>query len=217
MIKLGRSTSRSAMASLGRYRRLASLMLAALAGTITLGSIAAQPVVYDANQVKAAFLYNFGTYVQWPTAAPADDAITIAVLGEPAVAAQLAAFLPGRRIEGRPVEVRTITRIEDSGDAEIVFIGRQQNARLAQLTAAVASRPVLIVTDAEDGLEQGAMVNFKLVGSRVRFEISLRRAEESGLALSSRLLSAALRVVTSECCRNDVEDGKRQPIGRRRA
>jgi hypothetical protein len=126
--------------------------------------------------------------------------MTIAVLDDAAVAAQLALFLPGRRIQDRPVEVRTLSRIDELGNAEVLFIGRQQNARLAQLIAAVGQRPTLVVTDADNGLDRGAMVNFQLVDERVRFEISVPRAEDAGLVLSSRLLSAALRVETSKCC-----------------
>jgi hypothetical protein len=68
-------------------------------------------------------------------------------------------------------------------------------------------RPVLVVTDSPDGLEQGGMVNFQQVDERLRFEISLPRAEEAGLVLSSRLLSAALRVETSQCCAPGRDDG----------
>jgi hypothetical protein len=189
------------MALFGGYRALARLAATALIAVSAVGTAFAQQPLYDANQVKAAFLYHFGSYVQWPAAAPPDDAITIAVLGDPEVVAHLAQFLPGRRIQDRPVEVRSLARIEDLGDAEMLFIGRQQNARLAQLIAAVGQRPTLLVTDADNGLDRGAMVNFQLVDARVRFEISVPRAEEAGLTLSSRLLSAALRVETSECCR----------------
>lgn len=189
------------MALLGGYRALARLAAAALSAAAMMGTALAQQDLYDANQVKAAFLYHFGTYVQWPAGAPADDAITIAVLGDDEVAAQLAQFLPGRRIQERPVEVRTLARIDELGDAEVLFIGREQNPRLTQVIAAVAGRPTLVVTDDDNGLDRGAMVNFQLVDSRVRFEISVPRAEEAGLTLSSRLLSAALRVETSECCR----------------
>ena len=189
------------MALLGGYRALARLAAAALSAAAMMGTALAQQDLYDANQVKAAFLYHFGTYVQWPAGAPADDAITIAVLGDDEVVAQLAQFLPGRRIQERPVEVRTLARIDELGDAEVLFIGREQNPRLTQVIAAVAGRPTLVVTDDDNGLDRGAMVNFQLVDSRVRFEISVPRAEEAGLTLSSRLLSAALRVETSECCR----------------
>ena len=88
----------------------------------------------------------------------------------------------------------TIARVEDLDEDEIVFVGRANNARLMQTLAAIGQRPVLVVTDAVDGLERGAMVNFQLIDSRVRFEISLPRAQDAGLALSSRLLAAALRV-----------------------
>ena len=156
-----------------------------------------QEAVYDPTQVKAAFLYHFGSYVEWPASAPQTEPITNAVQGEPAVAAQLADFLPGRRIQERAVEVAAITRIEDARGAEILFIGALHNQRLAQLIAGLDRRPTLVVTDAADGLDSGAMVNFQLVDERVRFEISVPRAEEAGLVLSSRLLSAALRVETS--------------------
>jgi hypothetical protein len=179
--------------------RLARLAAAALA-LFVLATATGQEPVYDATQVKAAFLYHFGTYVQWPTDAATTDPITIAVLGDAVVAAQLAEFLPGRRIADRPVQVRPLTRIEELADEELLFIGSAHNARLPQLIAAVGRRPVLVVTDADDGLERGAMVNFRLVDSRVRFEISVPRADEAGLMLSARLLSAALRVITSECC-----------------
>jgi hypothetical protein len=164
----------------------------------------AQDPVYDADEVKAAFLYHFGTYVQWPDAAPDAPAMTIAVLDQPAVAAQLARFLPGRRIQDREVGVVEIASIEELGSAEILFIGSRQSARLTELIAALQGRPTLIVTDVDDGLERGAMVNFRLVDSRVRFEISVARAEEAGLMLSSRLLSAAWRVEMAGCCSGDT-------------
>ena len=138
---------------------------------------------------------------------PAGDPITIAVLGAPTVATLLADYVPGRNIQGRPVEVRAIARIEDVRDAELLFIGRENGPMLAELVESLGSRPVLVVADAPDGLRHGAMVNFQLVDQRVRFEISLRNARAAGLVLSSRLLSAAIRVETSSCwidCRRVV-------------
>jgi hypothetical protein len=177
------------------HRRLRTLVGAAhVALAVLLGAAGhAQEAVYDANQVKAAFLYHFGTYVQWPDS-PGADPVRIAVLGEPAVEAQLASFLPGRTIQGRPVEVVGISALDQFDDHEILFVGRAHNERLEELLSPLAQTPTLVVTDARDGLERGAVVNFLLVDSRVRFEISLPRAEQAGLALSSRLLSAAMRV-----------------------
>ena len=165
----------------------------------SVGPLEAQEAVYLEDEVKAAFLYHFGTYVQWPTEARPGEAITIAVLGAPAVVAQLEGFLPGRTIQERPVVVRQLADIGELADEGVLFIGAEHNARLAALLEMVGERPVLIVTDARDGLAQGAMINFQLIDQRLRFEISLPTAENAGLMLSSRLLSAALRVETADC------------------
>jgi hypothetical protein len=186
------------MQPFGRNGLVVRMALAALvAASCALPRAFAQPA-YSEDEVKAAFLYHFGTYVQWP--APADDdAITIAVLGAPTIVAQLQRFLPNRSIQGRAVAVRALTTLDDLRSDEILFIGAEFNGRLRELIDTVDARPILIVSDARDGLDQGAMVNFQLVDRRVRFEISLPAAQSAGLMLSSRLLSAALRVETVDC------------------
>lgn len=189
---------------IGRWRqRVGTTAAALLLAGLPMHCARAQEAVYDVDEVKAAFLYHFGAYVSWP-APSSTDALTIAVLDDDRVAEQLALFLPGRRIEERAVDVRKIAQVEELGDAEILFIGRSSNARLAQVITAIGTKPVLVVTDAPDGLDNGGMINFQEVESRLRFEISVPRAEEAGLTFSSRLLAAALRVVTSHCC---VADG----------
>jgi hypothetical protein len=195
--------------ALGRF--FAILLLAEL--TLLVKPVEGQRVVepqragYSADEVKAAFLYRFGTYVEWPTIKAAGDPVTIAVLGAPNIASLLTEYVPGRNIQGRPVEVRPITRTEEVRDAELLFIGPERAAMLSDIVAALGKRPILVVADAPDGLQRGAMVNFQLVDQRVRFEISLRNAKAAGLTLSSRLLSAAIRVETSSCwfdCRRVV-------------
>jgi hypothetical protein len=183
--------------SVALSRLLATLVVAAVA--LCAAPAGAQRAAYSADEIKAAFLYRFATYVEWPALRGAGDPITIAVLGAPTVAMLLADYVPGRNIQGRPVEVRSITRVEDVRDAEVLFIGSERGPMLAEIVNALGKRPVLIVADAPDGLRQGAMVNFQLVDQRVRFEISLRNARAAGLVLSSRLLSAAIRVETSSC------------------
>jgi hypothetical protein len=150
--------------------------------------------VYSAARVKAAFLYHFTTYVNWPESARSDDVFTIAVLGSDAVAGELAAFLPGHEIQGRPMRVRRVASIDDLNGAEVLYIGRRENRRLARHLEAIGSRPLLVVTDDPNGLQDGAMINFRIVEERVRFEISLNAARQAGLELSSRLLSAAMSV-----------------------
>ena len=184
----------------GRNRLLVRVTLAALFAVVGFAPLAhAQQAVFSENEVKAAFLYHFGSYVQWPPAENATEPVSIAVMGAPAIAEQLQRFLPERSIQGRPVVVREIAAVDDLVDDEILFIGAMHNDDLESLIERVAQQPVLVVTDARDGLERGAMVNFQIVDQRVRFEISLRAAQNAGLMLSARLLSAALRVETVNC------------------
>jgi anthranilate phosphoribosyltransferase len=172
----------------------AGVKRALLAAVLGAPIVLAQSPAFPEHEGKAAFLYHFGTYVEWPESAQAQESITIAVLGAPMVVAQLQEFLPGRTILDRPVVVRTLSSINEVADAHLLFIGAESNARLRQLIDRVGRRPVLIVTDSDDGLEQGAMVNFKVVDERLRFEISVSAAEKAGLTLSSRLLATAVRV-----------------------
>lgn len=176
-----------------------ALLIAILADAFGARLVVAQQPEFLEDEVKAAFLYHFATYVEWPESMRRSESITIAVLGAPAVVTQLRAFLPGHTIQNRPVVVRALSNINDVRDAHVLFIGAENNGRLRQLVDRVGQRPVLVVTDAADGLEHGAMVNFQVVEERLRFEISLPAAESVGLMLSSRLLSTAMRVETVNC------------------
>ena len=171
---------------------LAVLMLWTRPGfSQTLMNLADDPA-YLADEVKAAFLYHFGTYVEWP--ADEADFITIAVLEADALSNLLQQYLVDRTIGDRPVRTRVITNISELTDEQILFIGSSANSRLDELLMALNGRPILVVTDAPEGLMDGAVINFVEVGDRVQFEISLASAREAGLTLSSRLLTAALYV-----------------------
>lgn len=157
----------------------------------------AQEVVYPDEEVKAAFIYHFATFVQWPQNSGSDQVFSVAVLGSDAVAAELEKFLPGREIQGRSMEVRRLDDIDELQEAAVLFIGADENPRLSELIRQLRDRPMLVVTDAPAGLKEGAMINFQVVDERVRFEISLTAAERAGLELSSRLLAAAMSVDTT--------------------
>lgn len=161
----------------------------------------AQPEVYDVEDVKAAFLYHFATFVLWPEEQSSSGSFTIAVLGADDIAADLEDYLPGRSIQGRPMNVRRLDSIEDLDDAAVLYIGRSQGPRLQELLSKVTERRTLIVTDSRGALDLGSMINFRVVDRRVRFEISLRATERAGLELSSRLLSSAVFVDTTSAIR----------------
>lgn len=173
------------------------MVLAVLASAWPGAAALAQDAAYAPDEVKAAFLYHFGAFVEWPPGAEREETITIAVLGDSAVAAELAVMLPGRTVQGRPVQVREIDSLEALADAQILFIGEEAQTRLAGHLEALRDRPVLVVTEVDNGLDQGAVINFALIDQRVRFEVSLPAAMRAGLELSSRLLGIAVHVEQS--------------------
>jgi hypothetical protein len=154
---------------------------------------------YSADAIKAAYLYRFAGYVEWPALAGPDSAapFTFAVLNADGVAEQLERLLPALRIQGRPARVRKIAAIAQRGDAQVLFVGLDDVSRIKRVVAAVGSDPVLVVTDHAEGLEAGGAINFVPFDSRLRFEVSLAAAARNGLKVSSELLSVAMRVRTA--------------------
>jgi hypothetical protein len=169
-------------------RLLRALSLLVLA--ISSPALAQERAVQE-HEVKAAFLFKFPAYVEWPQAPAAPQPFAIAVLGDENVLAALRELARGRQLNGRPIEVR-----ESAQGAHMVFVGRAERARLAQLATSLRG-PVLLVSDWPGARDQGSMINFLTVDGRVRFEVALDAAERAGLRISSRLLAVAVDVRTA--------------------
>ncbi|HBU29056.1 MAG TPA: hypothetical protein DEB56_04875 [Thiobacillus sp.] len=148
------------------------------------------------HSVKAAFLYKFASYVEWPANAfpKADAPIAIAVTGSDVIAAELGRLVAGRTAQGRPIVVKRLAPGDPLAGVHILFVGPGDAERLAQWARDAQAHSTLLVTDSRRALERGSTINFVLVDRRVRFEISLDAAEKSSLKLSSRLLAVAQRV-----------------------
>lgn len=171
-----------------------------LAGFLLLaaGLLPASAAAQQATEagIKAAFLYKFAGYIEWPAnafAAP-EAPFVVGVVGSEEVAAELERLVPGRSINNRPVVVRRLREGESPKGAHILFVGRgEPNVRA--IVRAAQQNGALIVTETERGLEAGSSINFVLVEDRVGFEVSLDAAERSGHRISSRMLAVARRVV----------------------
>lgn len=145
-------------------------------------------------QVKAAFLYKFGDFVDWPPGAlPEGRAFTIGVLGADAVADALEQIVAGRAVQNRPVIVRRLRLGESLAGVHVLFVGASRIERLGEVLAQAGA--VLVVTDAPDGLERGGVINFVPVDRRLRFDVALGAAGRMHLRISARLLAVARRVV----------------------
>jgi YfiR/HmsC-like len=176
--------------------RKSAVVVALLAVTVywSVPSAAAADAAYSDELVKAEFLSRFGEYVEWPADSGAATSLTIVVLAAPDVATELRRITAGRSVQGRPVRVREVKKVEETAGAHILYIGPEATGHLIRVASRANRHAVLVVTDSQMGLAQGGVINFVVADQRVRFEISLRTSARAGLKLSSRLLGVALRV-----------------------
>jgi YfiR/HmsC-like len=145
------------------------------------------------STVKAAFLYKFAGYVDWPEV-HSGRALVIGVVGADDFARELEALTSGRSIEGRPIEVRRLGAREPLVDLDVLFIADTERPRLAELLGGARDLPILTVTESDGALASGSIINLTVVEDRMRFEVALYAADRSGLRLNSRLLAVAYRV-----------------------
>jgi len=147
-------------------------------------------------RIKAAFLFKFCHYVEWPEQAFAGpgDPIVIGVVGDLAIARELQRVIVGRDVRQRPLQVRHYRTEQDPAGAHLLFVDQSARAALTHWRKRLEGSPVLLVTEGTSGLDSGSSVNFVVEGDRVRFDISLIAADAHQLRISSQLLSVARQV-----------------------
>jgi len=145
------------------------------------------------RRVKAAFLYKFTGFVEWPQdALRPDGPFAIAVVGDDALAQELGQAVAGRSINGHPITVRKLGEGENLGGAQMLFVAH--DVKLAPWARSAESQPVLVVTETGDALTRGGMINFVAEDGHIRFEVAPDVAAKHGIRLSARLLTVAARV-----------------------
>lgn len=144
-------------------------------------------------QVKAAFLFNFGKFVQWPQSSFTNPQAPfwVCVLGEDPFGSALDDTLRGKAIDAHPVSV---TRIKDAVSArgcQIVFVSASEKARLPAILGSLRAWNALVVGESEGFAASGGGIQFLLEENRVRFAINPDAIRRAGLQVSSRLLALA--------------------------
>jgi hypothetical protein len=144
-------------------------------------------------QVKAAFLFNFAKFVEWPARAfkSAGSPIEICVLGPNPFGFTLANAVEGKTVGNRQFVIRDVRDAQQAGDCHIVFVSAaawtQSQARLGDIKKCC----VLTVGETGEFIAGGGMINLRLEDARVRVEINPDAAERARLRISSKLLSLA--------------------------
>jgi hypothetical protein len=147
-------------------------------------------------QIKAAFIYNFARFVDWPTQAfaSATSPMVIGVIGENVFGNNLEQIISGRSIQGHPLEFKQFTSVTDATNCQVLFISASEKKHFSQILDQLRNTSVLTVSETDNFIETGGMINLLIVEDKVRFEINNEAAKKAGLTISSKLLSLAIKV-----------------------
>lgn len=153
----------------------------------------AEPTEY---QVKAAFLYNFARFVEWPPETFKDpaDPLIIGILGDDPFGKEITEQLNVKLVQDRKLMLKSVTSLDEAAHCQVVFIGVSERERLGATLEKLRTTPTLTVSDIKGFAQRGGMIGFSLDHNHVRFSVNLTAAEKAGLKISSQLLKLARTV-----------------------
>lgn len=143
-------------------------------------------------RLKAAFLYNFAVFTEWPSDVGAS--LNLCVVGADPFGAELEP-LNGKKVGERSMTVQRKAVAESLKPCQIVFVSGSAIGQLPRLLEALRGQPVLTVADTSGAMQQGVALNMAVMQGRVSFEANLQAARSSRLNLSSKLLRLATEVL----------------------
>jgi hypothetical protein len=184
-------------------RRLARLLLfVAVLSTACLRPVHAQSLTE--YEIKAAFIYNFAKFVQWPASAFAQpqSPLILCLIGKDVFGSALDT-IDHKLAQGHELQVRRQVRLEEVKSCHILFVSESERSKLALIFHAVAGASILTISDLDRFAEAGGIIGLYKVDNQLQFAINLEAARSAGLQINSQLLKLA-RIVQ----RSANEDGK---------
>jgi len=172
-----------------RLAGLCALCIALVPGVVA----AAEPSEYT---VKAAFIYNFAKFVEWPPEVSAKEGpFVIGILGDDPFEGALEEIISGKTIRDKKIIVKRFSKIEEAMGSHILFISNSEKGNISRIIKQLAGTHVLTVSDIAEFAEKGGIIELILEQNHVRFAVNVAVAEQGGLKPSSQLLKLA-RIVT---------------------
>jgi hypothetical protein len=173
---------------IGLWRVLPAVLLALMAPAMP-ANAEEDPPEY---RLKAAFLYNFVLFTEWPT--DTGRQLNVCVYGSDPFGAEIDG-LQGKPVGQRALAVRRISQGEPVSGCQILFVAKRAIGTLAQLLAQLRGSAVLIVADSPGAAQRGAALNMSVAENKVTFEANLAAARAAKVTLSSKLLRLATHVI----------------------
>lgn len=159
----------------------------------SLGSALAQQTVSKEYQIKAAYLYNFAKFVEWPADSftNSDSPLVIGVFGQNPFGQELQAIAQAHQINGRPIVIRSITSAADAAGVHLMFVCATDDDQAAAILGSLKNTAILTVGESRKFMDAGGIIDFVRESDKVRFEVSAVEAERHGLKISAQLLKLA--------------------------
>jgi len=188
---------------LSRPPRLRRPLASGIVAAVLAAALAAAPAARGQSaeyQVKAAFLYNFAKFVEWPPSAFADSSspFSLCILGADPFGRTLDDLVRGELVDGRPLKVDRIERLDrverenEARRCQVLFVSSSERSRFGEVLAKVKDASVLTVGEADGFLEAGGIVRFVLADGKVRFAVNRDAADGAPIKVSSKLMRLAL-------------------------
>ena len=185
---------------LGAFAAILFAMLPATASVIlaaeSMGTVDRAVTEYE---VKAAYVYYFAKFVDWPAAAfPSPNSpITIGIIGNDDFGNLLGSIVKDKTIQERTIQIRLLKWPADLNACHMVFVGSSEHKRFRQIAESLRERPVLTITETESSSQPKGIMNLFIEGGKVQFEVNIAEAEKARLRISSKLLKLARGTVGS--------------------
>jgi len=172
-----------------------ALLAACALALVGVGRARAAPPEATEHELKAAFLFNFAKFVEWPPETVATrPTIDVCVLGDDLLHEALQRSLRGKTVGDKPIATRSLTTVEATAECHVVFVGRPHHGDMPSIVALVQRHHVLLVGEGPAFLAAGGAIAFDIENNRLRFDVDTAAASSAGLKLSSQLLKVARNV-----------------------
>ncbi len=179
------------MPNFKRIRRHCQPVILTLLFSITIFSAQAQaPREY---QIKAAFLFNFTQFVEWPAScfSTDKDPFIIGIIGENPFGSYLEEIVVGEKVNGHPLVIRYFKTLEEIKSCHILYINLSQTSKLEQVVAGLKGKTILTVSDRTDFIQEGGTLRFFTKNNKIQFQINPEAGKKANLIISSKLLRLA--------------------------
>lgn len=175
----------------GRIVQCVSVLIAAL---VCAPSLSPAPV--SEQEVKAAFMFNFAKFVEWPpqTFSDSSSPFVVCSFGSNGVAEALKQGIEGKTVQNRTITVDVVTSASGAKACQVLYFDMTQTDHVAPLLHALEAAHVLTVGEMETFVDAGGIIGFVVRSNQLRFYINNAEAKKAGLKISSKLLTLAIEV-----------------------